>query len=71
MKSLMISILIACPIAWYAINQWLHNYAYRTTINPWIFAEVGVLVLFIALLTVGFQSYKAARKNPVDELRYE
>ena len=67
----MISILIACPIAWYAINQWLHNYAYRTNLNPWIFAEVGVLVLVIALLTVGFQSYKAARKNPVDELRYE
>lgn len=67
----MISIFIACPIAWYAMNKWLHSYAYRTTLNPWFFAEVGLIVLFIALFTVGIQSYKAARKNPVDALRYE
>jgi putative ABC transport system permease protein len=67
----MISILIACPIAWYAMNKWLHSYAYRTSLNPWFFAEVGLMVLFIALLTVGLQSYKATRKNPVEALRYE
>jgi putative ABC transport system permease protein len=67
----MISILIACPIAWYAMNKWLHSYAYRTSLNPWFFAEVGLIVLFIALLTVGIQSYKATRKNPVEALRYE
>ena len=67
----MISILIACPVAWYAMNQWLHSYAYRTALNPWFFAEVGLTVLIIALFTVGLQSYKAARKNPVDALRYE
>jgi putative ABC transport system permease protein len=61
----LISILISSPIAW------LQSYAYRTTLNPWIFAVVGLIVLFIALLTVGLQSYKAARKNPVDALRYE
>lgn len=67
----LISILIACPIAWYAMNKWLHNYAYRTTLNPWVFAEVGLIVMIIALLTVGLQSYKATRKNPVEALRYE
>jgi putative ABC transport system permease protein len=67
----LISILIASPIAWFGINKWLHSYAYRITLNPWIFALVGLIVLFIALLTVGLQSYKAARKNPVDALRYQ
>jgi ABC-type antimicrobial peptide transport system permease subunit len=67
----LISILIASPIAWFGINKWLQSYAYRITLNPWIFAVVGLIVLFIALLTVGFQSYKAASKNPVEALRYE
>jgi ABC-type antimicrobial peptide transport system permease subunit len=66
-----ISLLIGSPVAWYAMNQWLHNYAYRITLNPWIFAMVGLIVLFIALLTVGFQSYRAASMNPVKALRYE
>jgi ABC-type antimicrobial peptide transport system permease subunit len=67
----MISILIAFPIAWYVMNKWLHNFAYRVAINLWIFALVGVIVLIIALLTVGFQSYRAATRNPVEALRYE
>lgn len=67
----LISILIASPIAWFGINKWLQSYAYRITLNPWIFAVVDLIVLFIALLTVGLQSFKAARKNPVDALRYE
>ena len=66
-----ISIIIGSPVAWYAMNKWLQNYAYRITLNPWIFAVVGLIVLIIALLTVGFQSYKAARRNPVDALKYE
>jgi putative ABC transport system permease protein len=67
----LISILIASPIAWFGINKWLQSYAYRVAINLWIFVLVGVIVLIIALLTVGFQSYRAARRNPVDALRYE
>ncbi len=67
----LISILIASPLAWFGINKWLQSYAYRITLNPWIFAVVGLIVLFIALLTVGLQSYRAARKNPVEALRYE
>jgi len=66
-----ISILVGSPVAWYAMNKWLHNYAFRITLNPWIFALVGLIVLFIALITVGLQSYRAAGKNPVEALRYE
>ena len=67
----LISILIASPIAWFGINKWLQSYAYQITLKPWIFAVVGLIVLFIALLTVGLQSYRAASKNPVEALRYE
>ena len=67
----MISIIIACPVAWYAMNKWLQNFAYRINISWWVFALAGVIVLLIALLTVSFQSYRAASKNPVEALRYE
>ena len=67
----MISIIIACPVAWYAMHKWLQNFAYRTDMTWWIFALAGFVALFIALLTVSFQSYKAASKNPVEALRYE
>jgi putative ABC transport system permease protein len=66
-----ISIIIACPIAWYAMHKWLQNYAYRINISWWVFAVAGALALLIALLTVSFQSYKAASKDPVEALRYE
>jgi putative ABC transport system permease protein len=67
----MISIIIACPVAWYVMHNWLQNFAYRIKINPGIFALTGVIALLIALLTVSVQSYKAAGKNPVETLRYE
>ena len=67
----MISIIIACPIAWYVMNKWLQNFAYRINIGWWVFALAGVIALLIALLTVSFQSYRAASKNPVEALRYE
>jgi putative ABC transport system permease protein len=66
----LISILIASPIAWCFLNKWLKSYAYRITLHPWIFVVVGLIVLLIALLTVGLQSYRAASKNPVEALRY-
>jgi len=62
---------IAWPIAWYAMNQWLQNFAYRTTIRWWMFVLAGTLALLIALLTVSYQSIKAALANPVESLRYE
>jgi len=70
-KWVAIAFVIACPIAYYAMNKWLENFAYKTTLNWWIFALAGALALGIALLTVSFQSYKAAMRNPVEALRYE
>jgi putative ABC transport system permease protein len=63
--------LVAWPLAYYAVSQWLRGYAYRIDIHFWIFLAAGVLILFIALLTVSFQAIKAALANPVDTLKYE
>ncbi len=62
---------IASPVAWYAMDQWLRNFAYKIDIRWWIFALAGLLTLVIALLTVSFQSIKAALVNPVNSLRSE
>jgi putative ABC transport system permease protein len=66
-----IAFVVATPIAWFILHRWLENFAYKTTLSWWIFALAGLLALGIALLTVSFQSYKAAAKNPVESLRYE
>ena len=66
-----ISIIIAAPIAWFAMNKWLQNFAYKTNLSWWIYAFAGVLALVIALLTVSWQSWRAASGNPVETLRYE
>ncbi|NUM77863.1 hypothetical protein HUU40_26170, partial [candidate division KSB1 bacterium] len=63
--------LIAGPVAWYAMNRWLQDFAYRINISWWIFALAGGLALLIALLTVSTQALKAALANPVEALRYE
>jgi len=62
---------IAWPIAWFAINAWLQNFAYRIDIGWWMFALAGGVALLIALLTVSTQAIKAALANPVESLRYE
>ena len=67
----LISILIASPVAWYAMYRWLENFAYKTELSWWIFAFTGLLALGIAFLTVSWQSLKAATRNPVEALRYE
>lgn len=66
-----IAFLIACPVAWYAMNYWLQNFAYRTTMSWWIFLTAGLVVFIIALFTISWQSWKAATRNPVESLRYE
>jgi putative ABC transport system permease protein len=66
-----ISFVLAVPLAWYAGDQWLSGFAYRMDVSIWIFLLTGILSLFIAFLTVGFQAAKAAVKNPVESLRYE
>ena len=70
-KWIVIAFVIACPIAWYAMHEWLNNFAYKTELSLWIFAIAGLLALGIALLTVSFLSWKAASRNPVEGLRYE
>jgi ABC-type antimicrobial peptide transport system permease subunit len=66
-----ISCLIAAPIAWYFLNQWLQKYEYRTHISWWIFAVAGISALVITLLTVSYQAIKASLTNPVKSLRTE
>jgi len=67
----LIAIIIASPIAWYAMHKWMENFAYKTELSWWIFALAGLLALGVALLTVSWQSWKAAMRNPVEALRYE
>ncbi|WP_299111664.1 ABC transporter permease [uncultured Winogradskyella sp.] len=70
-KLVSISILIAIPIAWYFIKDWLQDYSYRIEINWWIFFIAGLMAIIIAVLTVSFQAVKAAIANPVDSLKTE
>ena len=71
LKLVLIAIVIASPIAYYAMNKWLQDFAYKITIEWWVFALAGLLAAGIALLTVSFQSVKAALMNPVKSLRSE
>lgn len=70
-KWTVIAFIIAIPFAYYAMNRWLENFAYKTDLSWWIFALAGILALTIALLIVSWQSWKAATRNPVEALRYE
>ncbi|NQU86958.1 MAG: FtsX-like permease family protein, partial [Mariniphaga sp.] len=70
-KWVAIAFVIATPVAWYVMNQWLENFAYITALSWWIFALAGMLALGIALLTVSWQSWRAATRNPIEALRYE
>ncbi|MCG8410534.1 MAG: ABC transporter permease [Bacteroidales bacterium] len=63
--------IIAWPLAYIFMNNWLHNFAYHTSIQFWIFALASISILILALSTVSFQAIKAAQANPVDNLRYE
>ncbi len=70
-KWVIISNIIAWPLAYYFMNRWLQNFAYRIDLGAWTFVLSGLAALAVALLTVSFQSIKAATANPVDSLRYE
>jgi putative ABC transport system permease protein len=67
----LISFVIAVPVSYFIIQSWLKSYAYKTPISWWIFAVAGGIAFLIAMLTVGWQIWKSARRNPVEALRYE
>jgi putative ABC transport system permease protein len=71
LKLVLIAIILASPLAWWVMNQWLRDFAYRIDIAWWVFALAGLLAIGIALLTISFQSVKAALMNPVKALRTE
>jgi len=71
LKLVIISALIAFPVAWWAMNKWLQDFAYRTTISWWIFVAAALAAIAIALITVSFQAIKAALMNPIKSLRTE
>jgi putative ABC transport system permease protein len=66
-----LAIAIATPLAWLAMDKWLSNFAYRTELRWWIFVLSGIIALGIAILTVSWQSWRAAARNPIEALRYE
>lgn len=70
-KLVLISILIASPLGWYLMHNWLQDYTYRIELGWWVFALAGAAALIIALITVSYQAIKAARANPVTNLRIE
>jgi putative ABC transport system permease protein len=70
-KMVVLSIVIATPLAWFFMQKWLDNYSYRIEISVWVFILVGIAAILIALATVSFQSVKAALMNPVKSLRSE
>jgi len=67
----LVSNVIAWPIAWYAMHRWLQNFAFRIDISPWPFLWAGLLALAVALLTVGYNAFRAASADPVKTLKYE
>jgi ABC-type antimicrobial peptide transport system permease subunit len=71
LKLVAISMLIAFPVAWLAMNRWLQNFAYKINMDWWVFAIAGAATILIALITVSYQSIKAALSNPVKSLRTE
>lgn len=71
LKLVGIALLIASPVAWYFMQQWLEDFAYRIRIDAWVFLSAGLLAVLVAFLTVSFQSVKAALANPVNSLRNE
>ena len=71
LKLVVIALIIAAPLAWFAMHQWLQDYPYRIEMSWWIFATGGIISILIALASVSFQAIKAAIANPVKSLRTE
>jgi putative ABC transport system permease protein len=70
-KLVLVAILIATPVAWYGMNKWLEGFAYQSQVHWWVFLIAGILAVVVALVTISFQSIKAASMNPVKSLKSE
>jgi putative ABC transport system permease protein len=71
LKLVLIAIVIASPVGWWAMNSWLRDFAYRINVSWWMFAAAGLIAVLIALFTISFQAIKAAIANPVKSLKTE
>ena len=71
LKLVALALCISIPAAWLAADKWLQNYPYRISLNFWMFAIAAIAVVMIALITISFQSLRAAIANPVKSLRSE
>lgn len=71
LKLIFIALVVASPVAWYFMHEWLQDFAYRVNISWWVFALAGLIALVIAFATISFQAIKAALANPVRNLRTE
>jgi putative ABC transport system permease protein len=71
LKLVLLSVIIASPLAWWAMHNWLQNFAYRITIPWWVFTIAGIVALFTAIITISYHAIKAALANPADSLRSE
>jgi len=70
-RLILIAFVIAVPVAYYGMNQWLEGFAYRVSVGWLVFAWAGLVALAIALITISFESIKSAMRNPIDSLRGE
>jgi putative ABC transport system permease protein len=66
-----LAIVLATPLVWFFMREWINTFPYQTSISPFVFILAGGIVIFVSLITVSYQTFKAARTNPVDSLRYE
>ena len=71
LQLIVLSTIIAAPLAWWSMNAWLQDFVYRIEINWWVFVVVGLVAILIAFVTIGTQSLKAALANPVESIKSE
>ena len=71
LRLVLVANVVAWPIAYFTMYRWLHNFAYRVDVGAWTFVASSTLVLVVAVTTVGGHAIRAARRNPVEALRYE
>jgi putative ABC transport system permease protein len=71
LKWVVLSFLLACPIAYFIMKKWLEGFVYDTSITWWLFAVAGISAIIISLVTISYQTFRASRKNPVEVIRYE